>query len=56
VPDTSLREVFVGVSKPIQRGELLAVADYLDLGAGNERATLTISYSMPLRRERRSNR
>ena len=56
LPDgNSLRQVFVGVSKPLGRGELLAVADYLELG-GSERATLTISYSIPLRAERRSTR
>jgi hypothetical protein len=56
VPDgSSLRQVFGGVSKPLGRGELLGVADYLDMG-GSERATLTISYTIPLRTERRSNR
>ena len=55
VPDNSLRQVFGGVSKPLGRGELLGVADYLDMG-GSERATLTISYTIPLRTERRSNR
>jgi len=56
VPDGSrLRQIFGGVSKRLERGELLAVADYLDLG-GSERATLTISYSIPLARESRSSR
>ena len=56
VPDgSSLRQIFAGVSKPLGRGELLGVADLLELG-GSERATLTISYAIPLRTERRSNR
>jgi hypothetical protein len=56
VPDgSSLRQIFAGVSKPLGRGELLGVADFLELG-GSERATLTISYAIPLRTERRSNR
>ena len=55
-PDgTSLRQVFAGVSKPLTRGELLAVVDHLELG-GSERTTLTISYAIPLRGETRSNR
>jgi len=52
---SGLRQIFGGVSKPLGRGELLAVADYLELGV-SERATLTISYTIPLRTERRSNR
>lgn len=56
VPDgSSLRQFFAGVSKPLERGELLAVADHLQL-AGSERTTVTISYAIPLRREARSNR
>lgn len=56
VPDNSnLRQVFGGVAKPLARGELLAVADYLELG-GSERVTLTVSYTIPLRRESRSDR
>lgn len=56
VPDgSSFRQFFAGVSKPLERGELLAVADHLQMG-GSERATLTISYTIPLRREQRSNR
>jgi hypothetical protein len=56
VPDgSSLRQVFGGVSKPLERGELLAVVDYLQLG-GSKRATLTMSYTIPLRRQSRSNR
>jgi len=55
VPDgSSVREIFGGVSKPIGRGELMGVADYLQLG-GSERATLTIAYTIPLRTERRRN-
>ena len=55
LPDgSSFRQFFVGVSKPLERGELLAVADHLQL-AGTERTTLTISYAIPLRREGRSN-
>jgi len=50
---TSSRQFFVGVSKPLERGELLAVADQLYV-SGSERATLTISYMIPLRREQRS--
>jgi hypothetical protein len=46
---STFRQVFGGVSKPLDRGELLAVVDYLDLG-GSERATLTISYTIPLSR------
>lgn len=52
---SSLRQIFGGVSKPLARGELSAVADYLELG-GSERATLTISYTIPLRAQSRSGR
>ena len=55
VPDGSLRQIFGGVSKTLGRGDLLGVADYLDMG-GSERVTLTISYTVPLRTQRRSNR
>ena len=55
VPDSSFRQFFAGVSKPLERGELLAVADHLHMG-GSRRATLTISYAIPLHREQRSNR
>ena len=53
--DRRLRQLFVGVSKPLTRGELLAVVDQLELGS-SERATLTISYAIPLQHEARSNR
>ena len=46
---SSFRQVFGGLSKPLERGELLAVADYLEL-SGSERVTLTISYTIPLGR------
>jgi hypothetical protein len=44
----SLREVFAGASKTLGRGELLGVADHLDMSA-SQRTTLTISYAIPLR-------
>jgi hypothetical protein len=54
-PNSSLRQIFGGVAKPLARGELLAVADFLELG-GSERATVTVSYTIPLRTEGRGNR
>lgn len=46
-PGKRLNEGFVGVSKPLSRGKLTLVADYLDL-AGIRRSTLTVSYIMDL--------
>ena len=56
VPDgTSFRQFFGGIAKPLRRGELLAVADTLELGA-SERTTLTLAYTIPLRRGSASDR
>jgi hypothetical protein len=46
-PGSTLKEVFLGASKPRARSELTVVADYLDL-AGIKRATLTVSYIFDL--------
>lgn len=48
LPERHLKQVFAGLSKPFSRGELMAVADYLDL-AGSERWTLTVSWTIHLR-------
>lgn len=45
---SDLKEVFVGLSKPFSRAELMLVADYLDL-EGIERVTLTLNCTIHLR-------
>jgi len=47
-PALSLKQVFVGVSKPFSRANLQLVLDYLDL-AGNKRTTVTLTCTLPLR-------
>lgn len=47
-PGSDLKEVFVGLSKPLSRGELMLVADYVDL-EGIERVTLTLNCTIHLR-------
>jgi hypothetical protein len=46
-PGSTLKEVFLGASKPLARSEVTLVADYLDL-AGIKRATLTLNYIFDL--------
>lgn len=47
-PGRTLREVFVGLSKPFSRAEVMLVTDYQEL-AGSERVTLTLTYTIHLR-------
>lgn len=48
LPGRTIKQLFLGVSKPFARAEWMLVGDYLDV-AGSERVTLTLSCTIHLR-------